>query len=289
MTHTVSWYSDFDITDPQIGCQQLAGVLKHWETDIAYVQQLSSLTQLTHLSCTARSELGSLEELQQLSLLQTLRLSRLSAQLTLLQIQCKEQVEEIILPFGNGVQLQSLDICGPGHEHTFCLRNLPWARCLKEMSFGIESSQKFEHADLSALFCLTHLQVPKPSRALLQTLSLCSSLKSLYVSCHKQTTLPSTFSLLTQLKRLSIDLLSFAHFPECLLHLSQLETLYMSCSGPDFHLSNSILCLATWPNLKLLNISAQCGTVYQHFSVESGLLLCELRKQLRYCNSSCKF
>ena len=79
MTHTVPCSADFDITDPQFGCQQLAGVLTHWEADIAYVQQLSCLTQLTHLSWNAECELSSVEELQQLSLLQTLELPRLSA------------------------------------------------------------------------------------------------------------------------------------------------------------------------------------------------------------------
>jgi len=79
MTHTVPCSADFDITDPQFGCQQLAGVLTHWEADIAYVQQLSCLTQLTHLSWNAECELSSVEELQQLSLLQTFELPRLSA------------------------------------------------------------------------------------------------------------------------------------------------------------------------------------------------------------------
>ncbi len=316
MTHTLPWYADFDITDPQIGFQQLAGVLNQWETDIAYVQQLSCLTQLTHLSCTAESGLGSLEELQQLSLLQTLRLSRLSAvsshvhnfkfvqslrlygieeevcniesytQLTQLQIQCKDTMKEILLPFGHGVQLQSLSICGASHEHTFCLKNLTWATHLKEMGLGIESPQNFEQVNLSALLFLTQLQVSNPDHALLQTLSLCSSLKSMYVACHKQTTLPSSFSLLTQLKRLHINLLSFAQFPDCLLHLSQLESLFVVCNEPALHLSNSILCLAKWPNLKSLSIGRSAQSL---FPVESQLLLCQLRKQLRDCNSSCEF
>ena len=96
MTHTVPCSADFDITDPQFGCQQLAGVLKYskasvaniqhlagvlkyWKASVANIQHLSCLTQLTHLSCTANSEFDSLEELQQLPLLHTLSLSRLSA------------------------------------------------------------------------------------------------------------------------------------------------------------------------------------------------------------------
>ncbi|DBA97929.1 TPA: hypothetical protein ACH3X3_012777 [Trebouxia sp. C0006] len=72
-------YAEFDITDPQNGCQHLAGLLTYWIAETAYVQQLSCLTQLTHLSWTAESELGSPEDLQQLSLLQTLELPRLPA------------------------------------------------------------------------------------------------------------------------------------------------------------------------------------------------------------------
>ena len=193
-------------------------------------------------------------------------------------------MKEILLPFGIGVQLQNLGICGPGHKHTFCLRNLTWATRLKEMSLGIESPQIFEQANLSALLFLTHLQVLNPNHALLQTLSLCSSLKSLFVSCDKQTTLPSTFSLLTQLKCLLINLLSFAQFPECLLHLSQLEILHVSCK-PAVHLSNSILCLAKWPNLESVSINGSAQSLAL-FPVQSQLLLCELRKQLR---SSCEF
>jgi len=322
VTHTVPWYADFDITDPQIGCQELAGVLKHWKTDIAYVQQLSCLTQLTHLSCTAQSELGSLEELQQLSLLQTLRLSRLSSvsshvhnlkfvqslelhgveeevcnidsytQLTHLFIRCKDTVKEVLLPFGNGVQLQTLTIHGPGrdHEHIFHLRNLTSATGLEEMSLYSTSPQNIGQAGLSALPFLTSLLFMSPDCALLHTLSLCSSLQGLYVPDCKQTTFPSNLSLLTQLKDLMIKGCSFAHFPDCLLHLSQLESLVVCCNKPAFHLSNSILCLAKWPNLKLLSFSNYYYNFPELlFSVESQLLLYQLQKQLRDCNSSCKF
>ena len=203
LTHTVPYYADFDITDPQNGCQQLAGVLKYWEAGIANIQQLSCLRQLTHLSCTANSELGSLEELQQLSLLQTLSLSRLSAvlrdvhnfkfvqslrlhgieeevcniesyTLTHLQISIHRQdtVKEILLPFGNCVKLQSLGICGYCHEHTFHLKNLTLATRLEKMSLYSESPQNFEQANLSSLPNLTQLQVKSPNCALLQTLTM---------------------------------------------------------------------------------------------------------------------
>ncbi len=252
MTRTVPCSADFDITDPQFGCQQLAGVLTHWEADIAYVQQLSCLTQMTHLSCTANSEFGSLEELQQLPLLQTLSLSRLSAvprdiqnfkfvqslrlhgideevcnieshtQLTHLRISMyhQDRVKEILLPFGNGVKLRNLDVWGPGHEHIFHLRNLTFATCLEKMSLYDASPQNIEQANLSALSVLTRLQVSTPKRAVLQALSLRSSLQRLYLSDYKQTTLPSTFSLLTRLKVLSmwmqlcpIPCLPSAHVP----------------------------------------------------------------------------
>ncbi len=318
MTHTVPRSADFDITDPQFGFQQLAGVLTHWEADIAYVQQLSCLTQMTHLSCTANSEFGFLEELQQLPLLQTLSLSRLSAvprdiqnfkfvqslrlhgideevcniesytQLTHLRISIyhNDRVKEILLPFGNGVKLRSLDIWGPCHEHVFHLRNLTFATHLEKMSLYSASPQNIEKANLSAFPFLTRLQVSTPKCAVLQALSLCSSLQRLYLSDYKQTMLPSTFSLLTQLKVLSISGCSFAQFPACLLHLSQLESLCVSCNQPAFHLSGSILGLAKWPNLKSLDIS-DCWQ--SRFPVESQLLLGQLQKQLKDCNSSCKF
>ncbi len=142
-------------------------MLKHWQADIACVQQLSCLTQLTHLSCTADSEFGSLEELQQLPLLQTLSLSRLfivsnhvhnfkliqslrlhgldeevcniesHTQLTHLQISMyhQDRVKEILLPIGTGMKLRSLDVWGPpGHEHIFHLKNFTFATRLEEMS-----------------------------------------------------------------------------------------------------------------------------------------------------------
>ena len=37
-------YADFDITDPQNGCQQLAGLLTYWKAETAYIQQLCCLT-----------------------------------------------------------------------------------------------------------------------------------------------------------------------------------------------------------------------------------------------------
>ena len=153
------------------------------------------------------------------------------------------------------------------------------------MSLYGASPQNVEQANLSALSSLTCLQCMGPNRALLQALSLCSSLQSLYVSNFKQTRLPSTFSLLTQLKVLIISECSFAEFPACLLHLSQLECLCVSCNQPAFHLSGSILGLAKWPNLKSLDVS---DCLQARFPVESQLLLGQLQKQLRECSSSCK-
>ena len=194
MTHTVPCSADFDVTDPQFGWQQLAGVLKHWQADIAYVQQFSRPTQLTHLSWTAKSKLGSAEELQQLSRLQTLTLSRLSAvprdvhnfkfvqslslhgikeqvcsiesytQLTYLRISIYHPgtVKEIILPFGDGIKLRSLDIWGPCHQHMFHLRNLTLATGLEKMSLYYASPQNLEQADLSASPFLTQLELMSP-------------------------------------------------------------------------------------------------------------------------------
>ncbi len=318
LTHTVPRYAGFDVTDPQNGCQQLAGVVKDWQASIANIQQLSCLTQLTHLSCTANSEVGFLEELQQLSLLQKLTLSRLYAvprdvhnfrlvqslslhgieeqlcntesytQLTHLRIsiQSKDTVKEILLPAGFVVKLRSLDIWGPCHEHIINLKNLTFATQLEDMRLYSASPQNIKQLDLSALPFLTRLQLMDPNCALLQTVPLCSSLQSLYVSAYEQTALPSTFSLMTQLKVLILRGCSFAQFPACLLHLSQLESLCVSCNKPAFRLSNSILGLANWPNLKSLDISDCCGS---QFPVESQLLLGQLQKQLRDCNSCCKF
>ena len=318
-THVIPCSADFDITDPQFGCQQLAGVLKHWRADIACVQQLSCLTQLTHLSCTADSEFGSLEELQQLPLLQTLSLSRLfivsnhvhnfkfiqslrlhgldeevcniesHTQLTHLQISMyhQDRVKEILLPIGTGMKLRSLDVWGPpGHEHIFHLKNLTFATRLEEMSFYDASPQNIEQANLSALSFLTCLQCMSTNCALLQSLSLCSGLQKVYVLDYKQATLPSTFPLLTQHKSLIISGCSFAEFPACLLYMSQLESLCVSCNQPAFHLSGSILGLAKWPNLKSLDIS-DCWQ--SRCPVESQLLLGQLQKQLKDCNPSCKF
>ena len=315
MTNTVPHYAEFDITDPQNGCQHLAGLLTYWIAETAYVQQLSCLTQLTHLSWTAESELGSPEDLQQLSLLQTLELPRLPAvprdvhifkivqSLSLHGIEeqiCRMEsytqltlsichfgtVKEITLPFGDGVKLRTFDISGPCHEHIFHLRNLTYATRLGEMCLYSASPQNIEQANLSALSFLSCLQCMSPSCALLQTLSLCGSLQKLYVSDYKQTALPSTFSLLTQLKSLVLSGCSFAEFPACLLHLSQLESLWVSCNKPAFLLSDNILCLAKWPHLKCLDIS-DCWQ--SQFSVESHLLLGQLQKELRGYNPSGKF
>ena len=193
MTNTVPYYAKFAITDPQNGCQQLAGLLTYWTAETAYVQQLSCLTQLTHLSWTAESELGSPEDLQQLSLLQTLELPRLPAvprdvhnfkfvqSLSLHGIEeqiCRMEsytqltsichfgtVKEITLPFGDGVKLRSLDISGPCHEHIFHLRNLTYATRLEEMRLYSASPQNIEQANLSALSFLSCLQCMSPSWA----------------------------------------------------------------------------------------------------------------------------
>ncbi len=239
---------------------------------------------MTHLSWTAKSELCSLEDLQQIPLLQTLTLPWLSAvprdvhnfkfvqslslhgieeqicniesytQLTHLRICISppDTVTELVLPFGDGVKLRSLDIWGPLHEHIFHLRNLTCATPLEKMTLYDVSLQNIEQANLSALPFLTSPQFISPSWALLQTLSLCSSLQKLYVSDYKQTTLSSTFTLLTQHEDLVLSGCSFAEFPDCLLHLSQLERLYVACSKSALCLSDSILGLAKWPNLKSL-------------------------------------
>ncbi len=209
-------------------------------------------------------------------------------QLTHLQISIyyQDRVKEILLPFGNGVKLRSLDISDPVHEHIFYLRNVIFATRLEKMSLFSASPQNMEQANLSALPFLTCLQFVSPSSAVLQTLSICSSLQSLDVFDYKQTTLPSAFSLLTHLKGLIVSGCSFAQFPACLLHLSQLESLCVSCNQPAFHLSGSILGLAKWPNLKSLDIS-DCWQ--SRFPVESQLLLGQLQEQLRDSSSSCKF
>jgi len=175
------------------------------------VQQLSCLTQLTHLFWTAESELSSVDELQQLSLLQTLKLRRLSAvprdvhnfkfvqslslhgieeqvcsiesytQLTHLQIRINhpDTVKEIILPFGDDVKPRSLELWGPARLHFFHLRNLTLATRLEEISLYSASPQSIEQANLSALPFLTEVQLMEPDFALVQTLSLCSSLQKL--------------------------------------------------------------------------------------------------------------
>ncbi|DBA70024.1 TPA: hypothetical protein ACH3X2_012322 [Trebouxia sp. C0005] len=159
-----------------------------------------------------------------------------------------DRVKEILLPSGNDVNLHKLDVWGPCCEHIFHLRNLTLATQLEKLS--CTSPQNIEQINLSALHFLTRLQLMIRHYALLQSVSLCRSLHSLYVSDCKQTRLPSSFSLLTQLKELIISGCSFAQFPACLLHLTQLETLCVSCHKPAFLLSNSILGLAKWPNLK---------------------------------------
>ncbi len=318
LNRTVLCYADFDITDPLIGCQQLAGLLKYWKAGTAYIQQLSCLTQLTRLSCYANYELGSLDALQQLSLLRKLKLSRPSAvlrdvhtfkyvqslrlkrvegevcnlesytQLIHLRISIKSEdtVKEVLLPSSDGVKLCRLEIWGPSHEHNFHLRNLTLATCLKDINLCYASPQNFEQADLSALPFLTQLRVARPECAWLQTLTLCSSLQSLHVFDYEQPTLPSSFSLLTNLRTLSVSGCSFDQFPDCLLHLSHLESLSVSCDKSDFHLSDRILCLAKWPYLRYLDISVSSQ---RSFPVESQLLLGQLQKQLRDCSSSCKF
>jgi len=62
----------FDITQAQLGCKKLAGLLTAWETDT--VQQLACLTQLTYLCCKVGPHRGSWQDLLQLSLLQSLNL-----------------------------------------------------------------------------------------------------------------------------------------------------------------------------------------------------------------------
>ena len=91
----------FDITQAEVGCKKLAGLLTGWQTDT--VQQLACLTQLTHLSCKVGTNCGSWQDLLQLSLLQSLEL---------------REVVTLTTMVTTFVQLQSLTL--DGHHEEIC-------------------------------------------------------------------------------------------------------------------------------------------------------------------------
>ena len=88
---------------------------------------------------------------------------------------------------------------------------------------------------------------------------------------------------MTQLRDASVYHHKLDHFPESVLHLSQLDTLSWTGYNPaqQFLLTRCILCLADWPNLTSCRLDTRAAG--------SQLLLEELRKLLSVRNPTCKF
>ncbi len=305
----------FDITQAQLGCKKLAGLLIGWRTDT--VQQLACLTQLTSLSCKVGPDNGSWQDLLQLSLLQSLELQEVltlttivttfvqlqslrlhghheeicnlesRTQLTELQIHllAGDHLKTILLPASNHVMLQTLAIWDGRckHDHDFCLRNLLLVTHLERLYVACQWLSNMGQVDLNVLPSLQLAYLSDPYCAMPVNLTFSTGLVKLTLKDYHLPSLPLWLSCMTQLRDLSIHHHNLDHFPESVLHLSQLYVLSLIGYNPaqQFLLSRRILSLADWPNLTSCRVDTRAAG--------SQLLLEELRKLLSVRNPTCKF
>ena len=307
----------FDITQAQLGCQKLAGLLTGLHTDT--VHQLACLTQLTHLSCKVGPDCGSLQDLLQLSLLQSLEireaLTLKNVVTTFAQLQsmtsnghheeiCNLQsctkltelctyflagnhLKTISLPASSHVMLQTLGIWDRRcmHGHDFCLRSLSLVTRLEKLYVNCQWLSNMGQVNLTAWPSLREAYLSDPYCAMPTNLTFSTGLQTLILRDYYLPGLPLWLSCMTQLRDLSVYHHNLDHFPESDLHLSQLYTLsltgYSYNPAEPFLLSRSILCLADWPNLTSCCLYTKAAG--------SQLLLQELRTLLSVRNPTCKF
>ena len=305
----------FDITQAEVGCKKLAGLLTGWQTDT--VQQLACLTQLTYLSCKVGPDRGSWQGLLQLSLLQSLELREVVTLTTMVttfvQLQrlvlfghyeeicnlesCTQltglhihllpgnQPKTILLPASNHVMLKTLSIRDRRcmHDHDFCLRNLSLATRLEKWNLCCRWLHNMGQVSLTVLPSLRQAYLSYLYCAMPVTLLFSTGLQTLSLQDYSLPSLPLWLSCMTQLRHLTICHEKLDHFPESVLHLSQLYTLSLTGYNPaqQFLLSRRILCLADWPNLTSCYLDTKAAG--------SQLLLQELRNLLSVRNPTCKF
>jgi Leucine-rich repeat (LRR) protein len=302
----------FDITQAQLGCQKLAGLLTGLHTDT--IHQLACLTQL---SCKVGPDCGSLQDLLQLSLLQSLEireaLTLKNVVTTFAQLQsltlnghheeicnlqsCTQLTElyiyflagnhlkTILLPASSHVMLRTLGIWDRRcmRDHDFCLRSLSLVTRLERLYVSCQWLSNMGQVNLTALPSLREAYLSDPYCAMPMNLTFSTGLQALILQDYSLPSLPLWLSCMTQLRDLSVYHHKLDHFPESVLHLSQLDTLSWTGYNPaqQFLLSRRMLCLADWPNLTSCRLDTRAAG--------SQLLLEELRKLLSVRNPLCKF
>ena len=303
-----------DITKAQLCCKKLAGLLTGLQTDT--VQQLACLTQLTHLSCKVGPDCGSLQDLllQSLEVREALTLKNIvttfvqlrsltlsghheeicnlenCTQLTQSQIHllAGNHLKTILLPASSHVMLRTLTIWDRRckHDHDFCLRNLALVTQLERLYVCCQWLSNMGQVNLTVLPSLQQAYLSYPYCAMPVNLFFSTGLHTLTLSDYPLPSLPLWLSCMTQLRDLNIYHQKLDHFPESIIHLSQLYTLCLTGCNPaqQFLLSRCILCLADWPNLTSCHLDTRAAG-----SQRSQLLLQELRKLLSVRNPTCKF
>ncbi len=169
------------------------------------------------------------------------------------------------------------------HDHDFCLRNLSLATRLETWSLCCRWLHNMGQVNLTVLPSLRKAYLSYLYCAMPVNLFFSTGLQTLSLQDYPLPGLPLWLSCMTQLRDLTIYHGKLDHFPESVLHLSQLYTLSLCGYNPaqQFLLSRHILCLAAWPNLTFFRLDTK--------AVQSQPLLQELRKLLRIRNPTCKF
>ena len=204
---------------------------------------LATLTTVQHLELHCHLDVGGSGEPCNLSQ---------ATQLTCLDISWDDSADDInrvVLPCGQGVSLLNLTLAfqDQGGGLADFLSNLGAASQLQKVFLDSISAPDLEHVPWpQAMPGLTSL------RALYMTCSLpfewsqYSALQELDLEGMMHATLPDWFSELKQLKSLTLAQSSLTEFPLCLMHLSQLETLDMSCIFTSLTLPMCIRSFCSW-------------------------------------------
>ncbi len=164
------------------------------------------------------------------------------------------------------------------HDNDFCLRNLSLVTRLERLHVSCQWLSNMGQANLTVLPLLRQAYLSDPYCAMPMNLTVSTGLLTLTLQEYSLPSLPLWLSCMTQHRDLSVYHHKLDHFPESVLHLSQLYTLSLIGYNPaqQFLLSRHILCLADWPNLTSCHLATQ--------GAGSQLLLHELRKLLSVPN-----
>ena len=290
-----------------------SGLVQHWS-------RITALTALTALSLNDESHiLPSLTQLQYLDKLRSLSTYRYSGltmqemfwttledlslynghervcnleacvRLTSLALDVDSLAfQQLILPRGDSVQLQSLSLnCSQvGPVLRIQISNLHWAQQLTQLWFEGMYPRDGEcwPQSLPKLRELTVYSVPESPPA--DRLVHYPSLTNLFWS-GLQERLPACFSQLTQLTVLAVVCANFSSIPFEILALSQLSVLGLDDSASELVITQEVIeQLLTWPNLKYIGIKP--SEQFQHSGLDAHLGLNQLLLSFRRVRPNCE-